>query len=182
MPLLALLILAVALGTDSFSVSIGLGMMPLTRRRIACISGVVGLFHIIMPLMGLLLGQYIGRFMGQIGNIIGALILTLIGLRMLIDRQKSEGQKLALLNPTRNLGMFLLAFGVSIDALSSGLSLGIHGGYNLFLTVFAFGLVALLMTAAGLLLGKFIKYTVGSWAEHLGGIVLIGLSVYFLFT
>ncbi|MGQ0453785.1 hypothetical protein ACT4UM_16115, partial [Bacillus sp. SS-TM] len=47
--LIPLIIMAFALGMDAFSVSLGMGMMPLKLRQILYIGMTIGIFHIIMP-------------------------------------------------------------------------------------------------------------------------------------
>ena len=57
MSLLTLIALAAALGTDAFSLCVGVGLAGVNRRQIILISVVVLLFHIFMPLASGLLGK-----------------------------------------------------------------------------------------------------------------------------
>ena len=57
--LIPLIIMAFALGMDAFSVSLGMGMMALKIRQILYIGVTIGIFHIIMPFIGMVLGRFI---------------------------------------------------------------------------------------------------------------------------
>ncbi len=59
--LIPLIIMAFALGMDAFSVSLGMGMMPLKLRQILYIGMTIGIFHIIMPFIGMVLGRFFIR-------------------------------------------------------------------------------------------------------------------------
>ena len=50
---LVILIMAVALGLDAFSLGIGIGMKGIRLRDVLRISLVTALFHVIMPLIGM---------------------------------------------------------------------------------------------------------------------------------
>lgn len=56
--LIPLIIMAFALGMDAFSVSLGMGMMTLKIRQILYIGVTIGIFHIIMPFIGMVLGRF----------------------------------------------------------------------------------------------------------------------------
>jgi len=61
MTLPTVFLIAVALGTDAFSMAVGVGLCGITRKKIFLISFVIALFHIFMPLGGLLLGTWLGK-------------------------------------------------------------------------------------------------------------------------
>ena len=56
--LIPLIIMVFALGMDAFSVSLGMGMMALKIRQILYIGVTIGIFHIIMPFIGMVLGRF----------------------------------------------------------------------------------------------------------------------------
>ncbi len=179
MSLLTLIALAVALGADAFSLCLALGMNGVRMFQVWLISGTVLVFHIIMPLIGFSIGDLAGKYIGQIASILGALILLYLGGKMIWEacKKKEEEPRIALLN---TWGLLVLAFSVSLDALSVGFTLGTRN-VNLPTAVLLFGLLAGLMTFSGLMLGKFIGRLIGNKAEILGGIVLviIGIKLFF---
>ncbi len=177
MSLLTLLALAVALGTDAFSLCLVLGMNGILRFQIWLVSGTVLIFHIVMPLIGFEIGELAGKYIGQIASLLGALILLYLGGKMLWEACRKQEKQIILLN---TWGLLVLAFSVSLDALSVGFTLGTQG-VNLLTSVLLFGGLAGLMTFSGLMLGKFIGRVIGNKAEILSGIVLmiIGIKLFF---
>ncbi|WP_347489386.1 manganese efflux pump MntP family protein [Desulfoscipio sp. XC116] len=177
MELYTLLALGAALGTDAFSVCLGLGMAGVTRRQILVVSLTVLVFHVIMPLLGWYAGEFVGALAGRAAGIAGALLLVYLGVKMIRSALKGGDAlepKVVLVN---TWGLFLLAASVSMDALSVGFSLGTRQ-VNLPLTAGVIGAVAGVMTAAGLLLGRFVGGRAGERAVLGGGIILIGIGIH----
>lgn len=77
--LIPLIIMAFALGMDAFSVSLGMGMMPLKLRQILYIGMTIGIFHIIMPFIGMVLGRFLSEKYGDIAHFVGAILLIGLG-------------------------------------------------------------------------------------------------------
>jgi putative Mn2+ efflux pump MntP len=173
---LALLLMAAALGTDAMSLAIGIGLRGISWREGIRVSLVIGLFHIIMPLIGTAVGGYFSKLAGGIAQVTGAAIVAIIGIRMVWGCLTSEGTTQASQCKLTGLSLLLLALSVSIDALSVGLGLGALG-YNVYLTSVLFGVFGAGMTAVGLFLGKKIGSLVGNYGELLGGGVLIILAL-----
>lgn len=170
-----ILLLAVALGTDAFSMCLGIGIAGVRRIQMFLISATVMAFHVLMPLAGWYIGNLAGSFVGRAAGIAGALVLLYLGARMIWDvlKKDPEDPKVAVAN---TWGLLLLAASVSVDALSVGFTLGTYK-VNLFLTALTFGIVAGLMTFAGLLLGRVLGYWVGERAQLVGGLILLGIGV-----
>jgi manganese efflux pump family protein len=77
---LALLLLAAALGLDNLAASIGIGVGGVrgaTRVRVAV---VFGLFEAGMPVLGLLLGHGLADSLGQVARWLGGAVLIAVGL------------------------------------------------------------------------------------------------------
>lgn len=176
MSIATVLALAVALGTDAFSMCLGLGMAGVTRRQIVIVSLTVLLFHIIMPLLGWYAGEFAGTLAGRAAGIAGALLLVYLGVKMIRSVWK-DGEtldpKVVLVN---TWGLLLLAASVSMDALSVGFTLGTRQ-VDLPLTAGVIGVVAGAMTAAGLVLGRFVGARAGERAVLGGGVLLVGIGV-----
>jgi hypothetical protein len=81
--LLTYFFIAVALGADAFSLALGLGMGGPSQRAVLRTSFTVGIFHIFMPLAGLLVGSVLGVMAGRVATWIGGVILVILGLKMI---------------------------------------------------------------------------------------------------
>jgi putative Mn2+ efflux pump MntP len=173
----ALFLLAVALGTDAFSMCLGIGMAGVKRLQVLLITLTVLLFHIAMPLLGFQLGELAGGFLGRTATLVGAALLLYLGVRMIRESSGGDEPRVMLLN---NWGLLLLGASVSMDALSVGFTLGTLRAQLIF-TVVTFGLVAGLMTFSGLVLGRFLGQVAGERARLLGGLILIGIGVKLFF-
>lgn len=195
MTLLTLLFVAVALGTDAFSMAVGIGTSGGVRGgRILVVAGVVAIFHVVMPLMGLYLGGLVGRAVGDIAAIVGAIVLVLIGLHMIREGLKGDEGELIPggisqmagagkgkpMVVTSGWGLMVLAASVSLDALTVGFGLGTVA-VNITATVLTLGVVAGLMTAAGLIFGRHLGDWFGEKAVIFGGVILIGIGVHMAF-
>lgn len=170
-------LVAVALGTDALSLAVGIGMARVNRREILILSGTIALFHVFMPLIGYLAGQTMGSLLGRYAVWLGAAILILLGIRMLWEGLHPDKDKDIIGRCFCGLGGLLtLAACVSIDALGAGFSFGALAA-NLLLTIGLIGITAGLMTAAGLIFGRYIGGFLQDRAELLGGAVLFLLGI-----
>lgn len=176
-----LLLMALALGTDAFSLGLGMGMLQLKRSEITRISLTIGLFHVLMPLIGMAAGLYLARTAGDMTQWIGSLILIGLGLHMVwnsIFGDDDDPQTRAA-SKTAGLGLLLFAMSVSIDSLSVGFSLGAHGA-NILLSIALFGLSAATMAFLGLSIGSKASRLFGEYGEAFGGAVLVAFGIKFL--
>ncbi|MDH7576637.1 MAG: manganese efflux pump [Bacillota bacterium] len=189
---LMVLLVAVALGTDAFSLALGIGMSHPARNHILRTASVVGIFHILMPLAGVYVGALIGGLVGKVAVWVGGGILIILGLRMVWSgrpwrreiysfREARHLRKNSSSQPVREWGGLLaLSWSVSVDSFGAGIGLGAFMARFSY-TVLILGVVAGLMTAAGLVLGRWFTRWVGDWAETIGGLVLTGIGLRLLF-
>ncbi len=177
----SLLIMAIALGMDAFSLGLGMGMLRLTWREIAKISLMIGLFHVMMPLIGMVAGQYLAQAVGEVTRWIGALLLLGLGAHMVWSSLRGDEEQANMRGGSRTsgLGLILFALSVSIDSLSVGFSLGTFG-VNVPIAISLFGICGALMAATGLTLGSKTSHLFGEYGEAVGGAVLIAFGIKFL--
>ncbi len=172
-----LFIMASALGMDAFSVALGMGMLGLRLRKIFYIGIIIGLFHIIMPLLGIIAGKFLSTYFGMVTTFIGGGLLFIIGLQMVLSSFNLE--RSSSVSPM-GWGLFLFAISVSLDSFSAGLGLGMLGAKTA-LTVLMIGMVSMVLSWMGLIMGaKFQRY-IGSYGELLGGCILIGFGMKLFF-
>ncbi|CAM3458483.1 manganese efflux pump MntP family protein [Marinicrinis lubricantis] len=175
--LVTILFMAMALGMDAFSVGLGIGMKGVRLLDILKISTVVGMFHIIMPVIGIATGRYLGGLLGSIAIITGGGLMVVLGLHMIYSALK--GDEVRSFNHQSLLGILLFAFGVSIDSFSVGISLGIFAS-DLLLSVFTFGVFGGSMSLIGLYLGRRVHAWLGEYGEVFGGAILFVLGMKFI--
>ncbi|WP_404330464.1 manganese efflux pump MntP family protein [Mesobacillus maritimus] len=172
-----LILMAFALGMDAFSVGLGMGMFRLSLRQILKIGIMIGIFHVWMPLVGMIAGRFLSDQFGAIASYLGGGLLILLGIQMIRSSFKEEEE--SLIAPVGK-GLLFFAFGVSLDSFSAGLTLGIYGAKT-FLVLICFGAVATILTWAGLFLGRRVQGWLGQYSEALGGGILLAFGLKLLF-
>src|SRR5699024_12108665 len=85
-------ILAFALSMDAFSVSLSIGMQEIRLNNIVFIGFIIGLFHTVLPLIGIVLGHYISENVTFITELTGGFILVFIGSHMFISSLQNKSQ------------------------------------------------------------------------------------------
>ncbi|MCL6571528.1 MAG: manganese efflux pump MntP family protein [Bacillus sp. (in: Bacteria)] len=168
-----LLLMAFALGMDAFSVGLGMGMYELRYRKIFKIGITIGLFHVWMPLVGLIAGKFLSEKFGMFATFMGGLLLLILGVQMMWMGLK-KGEE-TVITPI-GFGLLVFALSVSLDSFSVGLTLGIYGAKTI-LVILCFGIAATLQTWAGLLLGRKVQGWLGAYSEALGGAILFAFGL-----
>lgn len=182
MTILDILLIAVALAMDCFTVSIVSGVI--TRKlfwgRNLRMALLFGFFQAAMPFIGWIAIHYFQSSVEAYDHWIAFGLLLLIGGKMILDAFKSEED--ATFNPL-NLGTQLtLAVATSIDALAVGISFSCSGYgtvQSLILPLAVIGLVSFFFSIAGLLLGVRFGGAVARRfkPEIIGGVILIAIGV-----
>lgn len=175
--MLTILVMAVALGMDAFSLGIGIGLKGIRRRDVARLSTIIAMFHVVMPLGGMLMGQYVSTLLGGIATSAAGALLLLLGGHMVYSSLR--GESVDSIDHRTVWGMLVFSFSVSIDSFSVGVSLGMFSSH-LFVTVMLFGLIGGLMSVMGLMLGRHVSRSLGGYGEALGGVILFGFGLLFL--
>lgn len=191
--LTTIIIVAIVLGIDAFSLSLGLGLQGVRRRYELRFIFIVTILHIFMPLLGLTLGLAVGKFLGVWAARIGALILAYIGINFLYQGYKETkiatysfkvGQDVLKSNNSITddsfKTLFILGISVSVDALTVGFSLGTFQ-VPILITITLMGIVAGIMTWLGFVGGRLFSRAVGSYAQMIGGLILLGLAIKLVF-
>jgi putative Mn2+ efflux pump MntP len=174
---LTILIMAIALGMDAFSLGIGIGMKGIRLLDILKISFVIGIFHVLMPLMGMFTGQYVGSLLGDVATAMGGLLLILLGAHMVYSSLR--GDSVPSFDHRTLWGLFVFSLSVSIDSFSVGVSLGMFAT-DILATILLFGAFGAMLSVAGLLLGRHMGGFAGDYGEALGGVILLAFGLKFL--
>ena len=90
MNLLVILVIAVSLSMDAFSLSLAYGTLNLQKKNIFQLSIIVSIYHFFMPLLGYLFGSNILNLIPINSNILVFLVLFVIGVEMIIESFKGD--------------------------------------------------------------------------------------------
>lgn len=177
--------MALALGTDAFSVAVVLGIHQYSIMQIFNISFVIGLFHIFMPLIGVYGGNFVKKILENnftifhgtgVFDYIGAGMLILLGGYMVVESRLHDVDD-QFNFVLKGAGLLFLGLSVSFDSLSVGISLGILN-FSIII-VLIFGIVAAFMMGSGLYIGSKLGPWCGKRAQLIGGFALIVLGFRF---
>jgi len=178
MTFIELLLIAIGLSMDAFSVSICKGLT--TKKfswRMALLCGLwFGFFQALMPVIGYFLGAQFQELIEAYDHWIAFGLLFLIGANMIREAlsKKEESANGDLDVKT----MFLLAVATSIDALAVGVSFACIQ-VKLWSSVLIIGLTTFLFSVLGVKIGNVFGSKYEKSASIIGGIILIliGLKI-----
>lgn len=174
--MLLILIIAISLSMDAFSLALAYGMYNFTKKEMVTLSIIVGMYHFFMPLLGMNFGNFLFKYIEIKSNLIVSLIFILIGIEMIIDSFKNEEKK----KITGYIEMLSFGLAVSIDSFTTGISItSITNKY--FISFIIFSITSLIFTYLGLNLGKTISNKIGKVSSIIGAIILLIIGVSYIF-
>ena len=193
MNLLDIILLAVALAMDCFTVSIVSGVIcskesgVRSQEKVGCLrmAFLFGFFQALMPLIGWLGISHFQTYMEAYDHWIAFALLALIGGKMIWESFGPEEQQH--FNPRRLRTQLLLAIATSIDALAIGISLACTGYERLSqltLPLAIIGVVSFLFSIVGYQLGARFGHSIAHRLkpELFGGVILVGIGIKILVT
>lgn len=175
MNLFLVILIAVSLSMDAFSLSLTYGTLGMNDKNKKTLSLITGVFHFFMPLIGFLIGDIIFNFIRIDTDIVVTIILAFIGIEMIFSSFKDEEAKTMKLPE-----YFLFALAVSIDSFSVGITLT-DFNINLFFGPIIFALTSFVFTYIGLSIGNKIERLIGKVSTIIGGAVLIIIGLTYIF-
>jgi putative Mn2+ efflux pump MntP len=180
----SIFIIALALAVDAFAVALATGVtLPqVSRRHIFRLAWHFGLFQGGMSVIGWAGGITFRSLIESFDHWLAFILLFLVGARMIHEALGIAEAEKGPVDPTRGLSLVVLSIATSIDALAVGLSFAFLQT-DILLPSLIIGVVASLLTALGLYLGKMVRHAsrLGTAAEIGGGLVLIGIGIKILF-
>lgn len=176
MSLFMVLAVAISLSMDAFSLSLAYGTLNMEKKQVNILSVIVGIYHLIMPLLGMTVGNTVIHLLPISPNTLVFLVLLFIGIEMILESFKQE-KNVKVLN---FLEMLIFGFAVSLDSFSVGLGLKIIY-QNPLIAALIFMITSFSFTYLGLILGKKINDSVGTISTIFGGIALIIIGLIYLF-
>lgn len=199
--ILQVILLGIALSMDAFAVSITLGLTvtDINKKRIFFTAFLFGFMQALMPLIGYFLVEGISAIVGEAGgssagDVMASIVswmafalLLFIGGKMLIEgilklRGKRDAEEEKLFSYKE---VFYLGFATAIDALGTGVAMhaGISSNQTIWLHVVIIMCITFMLSLVGLFLGKqILKLLRGKVmiSEIIGGIILVGLGIWII--
>lgn len=177
-----LALIAISLAMDAFAVAVAKGPC-LSERELTKKIGMpvlFGLFQMIMPIIGWLIGAQLAGKIDAYDHWIIFGLLAYLGLNMIRNGKKEENDEddLIICSLLTWREVLVLALATSIDALAIGLTLAFFD-INIIAATSLIGIVAFVLSLAGVYLGQQLKKIFAGEAEVVGGVVLvlIGLKI-----
>ena len=168
---LTLIPIAFILALDNFQSSIGLGTTKPSWIRIIQCALVFAVFDALAPMFGVWVGGYLGDYIGESAEYVGAAALAVYAIYLVVHALRTA-QSGDLDHPLAILG---LPLPLSIDNLLAGTGLGVIG-YSAVTVAVVAGCVTLVMSSAGLTLGKLAATKIPIRTDLLGGVVMLVLA------
>lgn len=172
----SILIIAIGLGMDAFSVAVGVGAVSrnVSLGAVLRLSFHFGIFQTLMPVAGWFAGMTVAHVIAGYDHWIAFGLLTYVGGKMIMESfgQKKKAYKT---DPTRGWTLIILSVATSIDALAVGLSFSFLKMSILYPSIII-GLVAFVMTVIGMMFGEKLGKVMSKRIEVVGGIILIGIG------
>ena len=173
---LTIILIAIALAMDSFSVAITRGFTS-TKTKILSealkIGFFFGTFQAVMPTIGWLAGLSIINLISEVDHWIAFGLLSLVGTRMIYESLTSGSKKIASSSSLKVL--IMLSIATSIDALAVGLSLSFLEE-SILIPAIIIGIITFSLSFIGVYIGK----KLGNYFEKMGvfgGIILIVIGL-----
>ena len=180
MTFVGIVLIALALSADAFSVSVAVSSCirrQHLKNAILC-AVFFGGFQTLMPILGWQLGTMANRYVSKIDHWVAFGLLFAIGMNMIIGALKgdSESDCKRFENGLSLKMLFVLAIATSIDAFAVGISFGcLHTG--VLMPSILIGLITAFVSIVGSTIGKTVaKYARGK-AELFGGVILLLIGI-----
>ena len=175
---IAVISIAIALGMDAFAVAICAGTQfpAVTPRRLFRLSFHFGLFQFMMPIIGYWAGSTVADYIKDYDHWVALGLLSIVGGKMIKESLAGDDIDCRPPDPTKGWTLVMLSVATSIDALAVGLSMAFLG-VEVWMPSVIIGVVALFMTAVGMMFGSRLGTMFGRRVGLIGGLILIGIGI-----
>ena len=176
MDILEILLIAIGLAMDAFTVSIckGLSMKKMSWKKAIIVGLYFGIFQALMPIIGYFLGSTFEDLVTHIDHWIAFVLLVAIGRNMLKEAFANHSE-----NCNDNVDfktMSILAIATSIDALAIGITFAFLQ-VNIWISAIIIGIVTFAISIIGVKIGNEFGDRYERRAETVGGFILIFMGV-----
>ncbi|MBZ9571698.1 manganese efflux pump MntP family protein [Methanobrevibacter sp. TMH8] len=179
MDLVTIILLAVALAMDAFSVSItkGFTIKNISKIQMLWFGIFFGGFQAIMPVLGWISGIQLEHFVSTVAPWIAFILLVAIGAKMIYESITEDEKEEGISKDRFSFKeLTLLAIATSIDAFAVGVTFAILK-IPILIPIILIGIVCFIFSEIGILIGRKIGSFFGNKFEIVGGAVLVLLGV-----
>lgn len=170
---LVVLLIAVSLSMDAFSLALSLGTLAFPLKLRVGLASLTGAFHFFMPLLGTFLGSVFVDALHIDVHLLSFSIFFYIAIVMFKDFKTGEAVNFKL----TILGALIFAFGVSLDSFGIGVALQLSG-LKMINSFLIFTLMSFSFTLLGLNLGNRLNSLIGEYSVLLGALIMMGLALF----
>ncbi len=177
------ILLGLGLTMDAFSVSIadGLNEPYMKKRKMILISSLFALFQFAMPMLGWILVHFLVEKFKAFNYAIPWIalgLLSFIGGKMIYENIKSKNEDEITTKSSLNfIALIIQAIATSIDALSVGFTIAEYQINMAIIACLIIGFITFVFCIFGVLFGKKLSNKFASYAEFIGGIILICIGI-----
>lgn len=172
--ILKIITLGITLSLDAFTLSLAYGLLKVEKKESILTSLTVGIFHLIMPLIGNKIGFIINEYIKINSKIVLILVLSLILIETIKSiKEETKEYDLTLINT------IVFSFLVSLDSFTLGLGLNCITN-KILLSGVIFMLLSGTFTYIGFALGKYINKKAKIYSKITSIIILITFIVYLI--
>lgn len=178
MSLFSVFFIGVGLAMDACAVSFAKGMCLKDKvLKYAWILALAfGLFQAGMPLLGWWIGQYFEGFITAIDHWIAFVLLGTIGFHMIKEAKEAPDETACHDSEIPLKDVIILAVATSIDALAVGISFAFLQ-VDILSAVALIGITTFIISFAAVMIGNRFGGHLGTYAEIIGGIILIAIGL-----
>jgi manganese efflux pump family protein len=175
-------LISIGLAMDALAVSLCVGTTGQieTLRGKFRLAAHFGIFQSGMTALGWLTGATIVQYVKQFDHWIAFALLAYVGVNLIrsgLDTNRQAFEQ----DPSTGKMLVMLSFATSIDAFAVGLTIALIQ-IPVLLSVVMIGLVAMILSIAGLFAGVRLGNVFGKRMEIVGGLILLGIGIRILMT
>jgi len=178
MNVLDVIMIALGLSADAFSVAVGcsISLCKVTPGQVFRFGFHFGFFQGLMPILGWFAGRVAHHYISTWDHWVAFSLLTSVGGKAIYEAFNEDRRELDEYDPTRGLSLVIFSVATSIDALAVGLSLAAIE-VRIWQPATIIGAITGALTVMGMVLGNAIGSHSGRRIEVAGGLILIGIGL-----
>lgn len=181
MNIVTILLIALGLAMDAFAVSVATGFSATRFRLVPALRMAIsfGFFQAIMPLIGWYAGQGLRTLISGVDHWIAFALLAAVGGKMIYESRHIRDDEEEQRDHDGSVSfcrLMFLSVATSIDALAVGLSLSFLN-VAIALPATVIGIVTLILSLAGVYIGRRVGHLFENKIELIGGLILVGIGI-----